>query len=162
MILTGTWEGAYHYPPEDYAELEHLWVPFRMSLADGDEQGFSGYVRDDATHGGAPDRGRIVRGNIKGRSVAFDKVIPINYFISEDGLIEAQELIETQFDVKIEGDMPPHTVRYTGEWSADGEELNGEWELQPMKIQTTDGYVQTNGGHGTWSMRRVSRELSRL
>ncbi len=152
--LTGTWQGTYEYGG-GYESEQPRAVPFRISATEGALGRIGGYVRDDASQGGMPERGRI-SGRRQSDKIEFVKTMPNQYFSNDDGeLIPVREalLAETGLDLP---ELPPARIQYTGKLSDSGDEIEGEWEVLPTRIQADDAILEFGQGSGTWSMRRVS------
>jgi hypothetical protein len=72
--VTGTWLGEYTYG-EAYQGTAGKSVPFTMSLTESWMGRVVGYVRDDASKGGQPERGKI-HGGRRGHMLEFVKTMP--------------------------------------------------------------------------------------
>ena len=84
MKLTGTWHGEYTYGPGYGPAIAGTSVPFVLSLTESWLARFRGYVRDDASRGGQPERGRIA-GTRHSASLTFQKTMPVGYVAGDDG-----------------------------------------------------------------------------
>lgn len=154
MKATGTWLGEYTYGP-DYGALAGKSVPFTVSLTESWLRKVIGYVRDDATKGGQPERGRIT-GTRKGADLTFVKTMPTAYVTDPDGTrIDVPSALRRDHGVELPA-LPPHRIDYTGTLAADGQTITGRWEIRPTTIETQRGTWQSPGGKGTWTARRVS------
>ncbi len=161
MRLTGTWEGEYVYGP-NYA-IEGLAVPFRMSLQESWLRKVVGSVRDDASAGGQPELGRI-EGRRRGRHFEFVKAMPVAYAMDP----ETSELVPTMdFLARAAGREPPGSqlssvIRYSGTYDPVTDSLEGRWSIVPHRFPSAAGPIEWGGGSGTWTARRLSRELSEV
>lgn len=147
MRLTGTWHGTYVYGPL-YGPLASRAVPFTMSLTETWPRRIAGYVRDDATKGGMPERGRVL-GRRRGTSIEFEKTMPNHYVMRPDGTLVSLSEAAAEQGVELPARMPPHRIRYEGTLSADGQQITGTWRI-PMPGGSGEH------GRGTWSARRTS------
>jgi hypothetical protein len=154
MKVTGTWQGEYTYGP-GYETLAGKSVPFVLSLTESWLQRFAGYVRDDASKGGQPERGRIA-GKRSGTAIEFVKTMPVGYVTNEDNKMEEESSwLRRVFGVE-QPETSPHRILYSGELSADGQSAAGKWLIQSRMV-AQDGDIQhVVGGEGTWTARRVS------
>lgn len=150
MNLTGTWLGEYVYGP-DYGAIAGKAVPFTMSLTDSWLRGVAGYVRDDASRGGMPERGRI-RGLRRRAVVRFVKTMPNGYLAGADGKLVSSPEAAAQQGGKLPEVRPPHRILYEGRLAADADHLAGTWRIP--------GPGAHDIGTGTWSARRVAHEPS--
>ncbi|MCA8951920.1 MAG: hypothetical protein KDE27_20590 [Planctomycetes bacterium] len=162
MNLTGTWIGEYTYG-EGYAAdgMAGMSVPFTMSLTESAPDRIVGYVRDDSSRGGQPERGRVL-GARHGKRVEFTKTMPVGYFTIDGELVERREYIERIEQIELPpGALPPFRIAYTGEFDATGEALAGEWRIEPWG-RTEDGEPLGEASRGTWSARRSSYEVAEV
>ncbi len=155
MRLTGTWVGEYVYGADyETDEMVNKAVPFTMSLTESWLRNVAGYVRDDASRGGQPERGRI-HGRRRGTDLVFMKLMPVHYVTFEGKLIELRDHY-AQHGVELPEGMPPHRILYRGTVDQHGESVAGTWELQPWAI--ADDGESLGHGSGTWKARRTSYE----
>lgn len=147
MKVTGTWHGSYVYGPA-YGPLAGKAVPFTMSLTETWLRGVAGYVRDDASQGGMPERGRI-RGQRRGAELEFEKTLPNHYVPNPDGSLTSLAKAAAEQGIELPAKLPPHRIHYRGTLGAGGIEVAGTWS-----IPGPDG--AGNRGSGTWSARRTS------
>lgn len=156
--LTGTWVGEYTYGP-GYEGAAGKSVPFTMSLTEALRRLIAGYVRDDASRGGQPERGRI-SGRRRGRAVEFVKSYPVGYVVDDDGnqTQTRRELAEQEGHEL--GELPPHRIRYRGTLDDGGDALRGEWQILPWR--SGDFESDPDGESGTWTARRTSYEPSEV
>lgn len=154
MDLGGTWHGEYTYGAA-YDALAGSSVPFVLSLTQSQPGQFVGYVRDDATKGGQPERGRI-RGERRGNTITFVKTMPTGYVADENGSKEATAAwLRRTFGPDAPGAVP-HRILYAGTLSADGTTLSGRWQIPARSLASNDDVVHMIGGEGTWTAHRVS------
>ncbi|MCA8974224.1 MAG: hypothetical protein KDC98_05850 [Planctomycetes bacterium] len=157
MKLTGTWVGQYTYG-QSYDQLAATSVPFTMSLTESWRLRVVGYVRDDASRGGQPERGRIV-GQRKGRQLEFLKTMPKGYVTDADGnMVEQRQFLEEEFGIALPDGMPPHRIHYAGTLDEHGQSVAGTWRIVPWG-RTADGR-ELGSGNGSWSARRMSDQPS--
>jgi hypothetical protein len=151
---TGTWRGEYTYG-DLYEHIAGSSVPFTMSLTESWPGRIAGYVRDDASKGGMPERGRIA-GSRRGATLTFVKTMPVGYVSDETGqMVETRTWLSRVFGL----DKPavsPHRIHYTGEMDAIGHSITGTWAIELQVVAEDDEGVHTVGGQGTWTARRVS------
>lgn len=154
MKLTGTWLGEYTYGP-GYGPIAGTSVPFRLSLTESLLRSFAGYVRDDATKGGMPERGRIA-GRRAGDAITFVKTMPVGYVTDDDGKpVEKRTWLKTMFGID-RSEVSPHRIHYSGTLAADGQQMRGAWVIHSEVIAEQDDVVHCTGGEGTWTARRIS------
>lgn len=154
MKVTGTWLGEYTYGP-DYESLAGKSVPFTLSLTESWLRKIQGYVRDDATKGGMPERGRIA-GKRDGAELTFVKTMPIGYVKDADGTLrDPREVLRRDQGFELPK-LPPHRIEYRGTMAADGQSAAGRWVILPASIETSQGVWQSTGGEGTWTARRIA------
>ena len=160
MKVTGTWHGEYTYGPL-YEALAGKRVPFVLSLTESWLQRFAGYVRDDASKGGQPERGRIA-GKRRGAAIEFVKTMPVGYVFDDEGRMEEKSSwVRRVFGVE-QPDASPHRIHYSGDLSADGQSVAGKWQIQSRVIARDGGVAHVFGGEGTWTARRVSDSPSEV
>jgi hypothetical protein len=148
--ITGTWSGEYTYGAT-YTTAGQS-VPFTLSLTESSGIGsllgkhrVLGYVRDDATRGGMPERGTI-HGQRRGSRVRFRKTMPNHYVQDERGrLVDLREFARAEHGVELPDGLPPHHIDYEGTLGDDGETMQGTWSIRGGE-----------GGTGTWTARRRS------
>lgn len=154
MKVTGTWNGEYTYG-EAYQGIVGKSVPFTMSLTESWMSRVVGYVRDDATKGGQPERGKI-HGGRRGLTLEFVKTMPTAYMADPDGSQKETRSSWLKRTYGIEEDpTAPHRIHYVGRLSADGHSVHGEWLIRQRQVQTDQGMVEL-AGTGTWSARRIA------
>ncbi len=161
MRLTGTWHGEYVYG-DGYGDLAGARVPFALSLTESGAAalvGFgriTGYVRDDASKGGMPERGRIA-GRRRRQRVRFVKAMPNHYLAQGDGtLVGLRDVVRAQHGLELPASLPPHRIAYEGELDQTGESMRGTWTILPWTAAAGGGVVHGAGGTGTWSAQRRS------
>jgi hypothetical protein len=157
--MTGTWEGEYTYGAGYGPDQEGESVPFRMSLSAGWFGRFAGYVRDDASKGGMPERGKIA-GSRKRSRITFVKSMPTVYLVYDGVLVDLREWIEREHGLTLPRDLPPHRIRYRGSFSSDDLSVTGTWTILPFRAVIDEGVIQFGVGDGTWSARWVSAQAS--
>lgn len=156
MKVSGTWLCEYTYGSEGYEQsgIAGTSVPFTMSLTEGWLRNVSGYVRDDASRGGQPERGRI-RGRRRGRVLEFLKIMPVHHVVDETGkMVEMRSFYRDRHGLELPADLPPHRIAYRGTIDETGEAIAGEWQIVPWG-RTAHGRPVSMGA-GTWSARRTS------
>lgn len=154
MKTTGTWLGEYTYG--EIYDFAGKSVPFTMSLTESWLRRITGYVRDDASKGGQPERGRIL-GTRRGTTIAFLKTMPVGYVTGPDGeMVETRSWLQRAFGIE-NAPESPHCIEYVGELSGDGQSVRGQWRIRPRVVAEDDKGAQLfGGGNGTWSARRVA------
>jgi len=153
--LTGTWHGEYTYGPGYGTALAGTSVPFVMSLTESWLRKFAGYVRDDASKGGQPERGRIA-GMRQDRVITFVKTMPTSYVSDEQGRkVEKRAWLRTMFGLE-NPELSPHRIHYQGTWSPDGQHVSGTWSIRSEVVGEDGDGVHMVGGEGTWTARRVA------
>lgn len=153
MKVSGTWLGEYTYG-DGYEDIAGKSVPFTMSLTESWLGRVLGYVRDDATQGGQPERGKI-RGSRRRLTLEFVKSMPTGYVFDPDGKLEPRSSwLKRAFGIDEDPDEP-HRIHYIGRLSADGGSVRGEWVIRRGQLDTEQGVIEF-GGAGTWSARRTS------
>ena len=158
MKLTGTWVGEYTFGDGyDDAGAAGQSVPFTMSLTESWLRRVIGYVRDDASRGGQPERGRV-GGRRRGDRFEFVKTMPVGYQMTEDGPVETRQYLERELEIELPDELPPHRVHYAGTLDPDRQCLAGEWVILPWQIGDRAG----GGGRGTWTARRTSDQPSEV
>ena len=158
MKVTGTWLGQYTYGA-DYGPIAGMSVPFSLSLTENWLGKVSGYVRDDASKGGMPERGRIL-GSRKQRELLFVKSMPNLYLTGEDRQPVDVRTVMAEQGIEVPGELPPHRIGYRGTVGEDGETMAGEWAILPWQVVTDEGAFEGGSGQGTWTARRTSYEPS--
>jgi hypothetical protein len=160
MNITGTWTGSYTYGP-GYEEAANTSVPFRLSIDETWLGRIAGYVRDDASKGGMPERGRI-HGRRRGRRIEFVKVMPVGYVTNDDGeLMRTQDWLDQQGFEDIQA--AAHRIHYAGELDIAGQSMSGSWLIRPRELDGSMGSkVFFEGGEGTWTARRISELPSEI
>lgn len=154
MKTTGTWHGEYTLGP-GYENIAGKSVPFALSLTESWLQRFSGYVRDDASKGGQPERGRIA-GKRRGTTIEFVKTMPVGYVMNDEGkLEETRSWLQRAFGVE-DRDESPHRIHYAGTLSPDGQQASGTWVIHSEVVAEDGETIHMVGGEGTWTARRVS------
>lgn len=154
MKLTGTWIGQYTYG-DCYQEegIAGKSVPFTMSLTETWLGRIKGYVRDDASRGGQPERGRI-SGRRKGRRLSFMKIMPTGYVVEDGEFVDRREHLADALDAEELDNLPPHRIHYEGDIDDHGETVAGAWNIVAWDDAADDDDV----ARGTWSARRASYE----
>jgi hypothetical protein len=150
---TGTWLGEYTYG--EIYDFAGQSVPFTMSLTESWLRRITGYVRDDASKGGQPERGRIL-GTRRGTTIAFVKTMPVGYVTDPDGkMVETRSWLKRAFGIE---NVPesPHCIEYVGELAGDGQSVRGQWRIRPRVVAEDDQGAHVFGGNGTWSARRIA------
>jgi len=159
--VTGTWLGQYTYGP-GYGSIAGMSVPFTMSLTESWLRKVSGYVRDDARHGGMPERGRILGDRSKAQ-LEFTKTMPKSYQMDGNKhLVDLREVVQRDHGVELPAELPPHRIRYTGALAEDGMSIAGQWQILPWSVSTGTGQVGGAGGRGTWTAKRVADQPSEV
>jgi hypothetical protein len=158
MRVSGTWEGEYTYGTV-YGADGGVSVPFRMSLSEGWFGRFAGYVRDDASKGGMPERGNIA-GRRKRSRMTFVKSMPNMYLVYKGGLVDLREWIEREHGLTVSRELPPHRIRYSGTFSSDDLSLTGTWAIVRYRAVIDEGVIEFGVGNGTWTARQVSDQAS--
>ncbi len=155
MKATGTWYGEYTYG-EIYEALAGKSVPFTMSLTESWLRRIVGYVRDDASKGGMPERGRIL-GSRRGTTIAYVKTMPIGYVTDADGKrVETRNWLQRKYGIENAASVP-HCIEYVGELADDGQSARGQWRIRPRVVaEDEQGQHVFGGGTGTWSARRIA------
>lgn len=153
MKTTGTWLGEYTYG-ETY-DFAGKSVPFTMSLTESWLRRIVGYVRDDASKGGQPERGRIA-GTRRGTTIAFVKTMPVGYTTDADGqMIDTRSWMKRVFGIENPPESP-HRIEYVGELAGDGQSVRGQWSIRPRVVAEDEQGQHLLGGTGTWSARRIA------
>ena len=161
MKVTGTWLGEYTYGP-GYTAIAGMSVPFTMSLTESGLRKVIGYVRDDATKGGMPERGRIL-GSKRGKQLEFIKSMPHSYQMDGDRrLVDLRDAVQSEHGIKLPTELPLHRIRYVGSFAADGLSIAGQWNILPWSVSTGSGQVGGAGGRGTWTAKRVADQPSEV
>jgi len=152
--ISGTWNGRYRYGRE-YGLGMPRSVPFRMSLTGRLLGRFGGYVRDDPSRGGQPERGRI-HGRLHGDAVIFRKVMPALYVTDDDGRqVDLRELLTEAYGT-VPTEALEHVIEYRG--TLVGPTIRGVWTIVPKTIEVPGQRVfETSGGSGTFIARRTSK-----
>ena len=160
MKVTGTWFGQYTYGA-GYEHIAGKSVPFTLSLTENWLGKVSGYVRDDASKGGQPERGRVL-GARKKRELRFVKSMPKGYVTNPDGTLVDFRSAMTEQGIDLPAELPPHRIGYSGTIGDDGETITGEWTILPFEFETDEGEQLEFGGEGqgTWTAKRTSYEPS--
>lgn len=154
MKITGTWHGEYTYGP-GYEQIAGKSVPFVLSLTESWMRRIAGYVRDDASKGGMPERGRIA-GSRRAATITFVKTMPIGYVMDADGKpLDPRVALRRDHGIEVP-ELPPHRIHYSGTLAQDGQSIAGSWVIRQTTIETDQGVLESAGGDGTWTARRVS------
>lgn len=154
MRTTGTWLGEYTYGAI-YDAAAGKSVPFTMSLTESWLGNVVGYVRDDASKGGMPERGRIA-GTRKAAAISFVKTMPIHYVSDDSGNpIQTKEWLRREHGIE-NANVPPHQIHYAGDLDADGLTMHGRWIIRGRMGTPTGETIDVNVGEGTWTARRIS------
>ncbi len=154
MTITGTWLGEYTYG-ELYGNIAGKSVPFTLSLTDSWLGRVTGYVRDDATKGGMPERGRIA-GKRKGNAIEFVKTMPVGY-VTDPSEALGDKHTRLQRASGIENPRGgPHHIHYFGEIDAAGHTMRGTWIILGSTDATTGETAPLPRGEGSWTARRSS------
>lgn len=162
MRISGTWQGQYTYGAgyEGIAGVGGSSVPFTMSITESWLGKVTGYVRDDATKGGMPERGHIV-GKRSRQSLEFVKVMPNNYVFDVEGrLVDLRQAMQAQHGIELPAELPPHRIFYSGTLSDDGQSASGDWLIMPWPGEDQAETFGQGLGNGTWTARRVSDQPS--
>ncbi|MBL8726830.1 MAG: hypothetical protein JNM25_00260 [Planctomycetes bacterium] len=154
MKVSGTWHGEYTYG--EIYDFAGKSVPFTMSLTESWLRRIAGYVRDDASKGGMPERGRIL-GTRRGSTIEFVKTMPVGYVTDPDGqMVETRSWLQRAFGIA-NPPAAPHCIEYVGELAADGQSVRGQWRIRPRVVaEDEQGQHLFGGGTGTWSARRIA------
>jgi len=155
LRLTGTWVGQYTYGA-GYGGIAGMSVPFTLSLTETWLGKVSGYVRDDATRGGMPERGRIL-GKRRKLEFEFVKTMPNHYTTSPDRqLVDLRLQLRQDHGLELPAELPPHRIHYRGAIHADGMSITGEWRIVPWRVELAQGAAEMGQGQGTWTAKRTS------
>jgi hypothetical protein len=158
MKLTGSWSGEYTYG-SDYGDGSGVSVPFKVSVSESWFGRFAGYVRDEASRGGMPERGRV-RGRRRGARIEFIKSMPIHYAWGGDSLHNLSAYLVEVGGFESPEDLPPHMIRYVGHIAADGQSIEGAWSIVPWSVEIGGQRLQLGSGDGTWTAKKDSHSVS--
>jgi hypothetical protein len=157
--VTGSWIGQYTYGAGYGEGIAGTSVPFMLSLTENWLGKVSGYVRDDASRGGMPERGRIL-GTRKRDELRFVKSMPNHYFTDANRKLVDLRSAWREQGVEPPAELPPHRIGYRGTLGADGETIAGEWAILPWQVDTDEERIEFGSGQGTWTAKRTSFEPS--
>jgi hypothetical protein len=138
--MTGTWLGYYKYDNKHLQKASGFdKTCFTIIINAFDEKYFKGIVTDDVKSGGMEGTGRII-GEIEGEKISFRKLMPKRSTMYPNG--------ERKYS-----DKEHPTLYYTGTFSKDKREINGEWKFK-ITIGLLFGFIPIpyRPGKGTWSM----------
>lgn len=159
MRVTGSWLGEYTYGA-GYVGIAGMSVPFTLSLTETWIGKVSGYVRDDATKGGMPERGRIL-GKRRQLELEFVKTMPNHHMMRPDrSLGDLRAQLKQDHGVELPAELPPHRIHYRGVLSDDGMSLAGQWRIVPWRVELAQGTAEFGQGQGTWTAKRTSELAS--
>ena len=137
MRLTGTWIGEYVYGA-GYEEsgVAQKSVPFTLSLTESWLRRIAGYVQDNASRGGQPERGRI-HGTRRDAEVEFVKTMP-NHHVTVDGVLVELQDYYAEHGVELPDKLPPHRILYRGTLDQHGESISGTWKIaSPRRVRSS-------------------------
>ena len=138
--MTGTWIGYYKYDNEQLQKASGFdKTYFTITIKSFDEKNFKGIVIEDIKSGGMKGTGEII-GVIDGEMISFKKFMPKKSLIYPNG--EYKSL-----------DKKHPTLYYTGRFSNEKREINGEWKFK-ITISLLFGFIPIpyRPGKGAWSM----------
>lgn len=120
--LAGTWHGMYTYDQHiNLIPKERRSVSFTISIAAVTGNQFTGTVQDDLATGGTPGIGKVT-GTFTRHTLTFDKQMPINSMIDEQGN-------------SVNDESKPHpAIRYSGSFSRNKQYVTGEWRFKKKKL----------------------------
>ncbi len=99
-----------------------------------------GTVQDDPVSG-MPDEGEV-DGNLTGNQLSFVKRMPVDYVSADDELISYREYFLRQTGKDLGYDPPHPPILYRGTVSADGNQMEGTWEIIQNGKTTRTGVWQ--------------------
>ena len=153
--ISGRWIGEYRYHPSPGLPANLPSVVFAMDIAEWEGK-FRGRVQDDPSVG-TPEPGAI-EGVTDGRTVSFMKRMPVCFFNGPDGLQSLRDLVMQHWGMALDRVVPAPPIEYSGEFSADGEEVSSVWRIAEGTIFIPSGGEEyplpCTGATGTWFMRR--------
>jgi hypothetical protein len=138
--MTGTWKGYYKYDNKILQKASGFDKTFfTIIVKSSDESSFEGNVIDDINTGGMQGTGDII-GKIDGEKITFKKLMPRKSTIDLKGQ-------------KNDSDGIHPTIYYSGIFSENRREINGEWKFK-ITIGFLFGFIPIpyRPGKGTWSM----------
>ncbi|MBN2610449.1 MAG: hypothetical protein JXB00_02735 [Bacteroidales bacterium] len=138
--IAGTWLGELVYNDDHRPELQGKTMKFRLVLEENDGE-FTGECVDTEGTGVIPEPASI-NGFIDDQVISFVKLYPHFYFVND------------QVEIVKDEDKEPVEINYSGEYNAENEQFEGDWNAVYAVKQFTFGYAE-NLVSGTWVMKRV-------
>jgi hypothetical protein len=133
-------------------------VPFTINIDEEREGKFRGTVQDDPLMG-IPETGRV-QGNVTGDDLEFVKQMPAVYLIVEERIRSLEECIPEWWGMEIDRVVPAPPIHYRGSFSADGQEIAGQWWMGRTTVPIPSGgkryALDIETTTGNWSARRSS------